>query len=263
MDAPARRQLRALNPDPLTQTSSQTRLIVVNFALFNANINTFCVVQLSFELLETGGVVPSASFRTSRLLQYEADYGLAQLAPLTLTRTLTRTRAQVRGRPRARTAGARRLAHHVRRLAHAACAVACVRGHGRRDDLRVRLEVVGGARLAFDGVAHPREDIAAAFERWKEPRSGLSPGYNSHRHLKQQRRLLQFSPDVPADPPAKGNSCENNPNKRCRERHLGSDHLRRVRVPQITLTSPEDVNDSVEVSVLYAARQGQAERVGR
>jgi len=59
-------------------SAAETRCLVVDFALYNAQINSFCVVRLTFEFLETGGVLPSSSFRVARLLPYEGEYGPMQ-----------------------------------------------------------------------------------------------------------------------------------------------------------------------------------------
>ena len=50
-----------------------TRVLFVDFTLVNANINMISVVRLVFERLESGGVFPSASVRTLRLLPYEGS----------------------------------------------------------------------------------------------------------------------------------------------------------------------------------------------
>ncbi|GMT12768.1 hypothetical protein PFISCL1PPCAC_4065, partial [Pristionchus fissidentatus] len=47
-----------------------TRLIVVEFAVYNGNVNLFCVIKLMFELPATGGVIPKASFNTMRFIRY-------------------------------------------------------------------------------------------------------------------------------------------------------------------------------------------------
>ncbi len=59
---------------------SETRALFVDFTLYNANINVFCVGRLLFEFLETGAVMPYASVRTSRLLPYDGDSGRMQFA---------------------------------------------------------------------------------------------------------------------------------------------------------------------------------------
>ena len=57
---------------------SETRAMIVDFSLYNANINCFCIVRLTFEHPSTGGIKPFATFRTARLLPYESDSGQAQ-----------------------------------------------------------------------------------------------------------------------------------------------------------------------------------------
>jgi len=47
-----------------------TRVIFVDFTVYNANINLFCVVKLTFEFPATGGVLPSSSYRTVKLIRY-------------------------------------------------------------------------------------------------------------------------------------------------------------------------------------------------
>uniref|UniRef100_A0A0N5AU68 PKD_channel domain-containing protein n=1 Tax=Syphacia muris TaxID=451379 RepID=A0A0N5AU68_9BILA len=57
-----------------------TRVIFIDFSLYNANINLFCVVncafnfRLIFELPPTGGVIPSADLSIHRLIRYVYDY---------------------------------------------------------------------------------------------------------------------------------------------------------------------------------------------
>ncbi|KNC48686.1 polycystin 2 [Thecamonas trahens ATCC 50062] len=48
----------------------QTRLLAIEFSVYNANLNLFCVIRIAFELPEAGGVVPFAHFRTVKLLRY-------------------------------------------------------------------------------------------------------------------------------------------------------------------------------------------------
>ena len=47
-----------------------TRFVTIDFTVFNANVNLFCVVQMAFEFPATGGVIPSQTVRTVRLLKY-------------------------------------------------------------------------------------------------------------------------------------------------------------------------------------------------
>ena len=53
-----------------------TRFISVDFTVYNANINLFCVAKLAFEFPAVGGVLPSQVFTTVKLLKYNnpADY---------------------------------------------------------------------------------------------------------------------------------------------------------------------------------------------
>lgn len=82
-DIPARRLHAQAILDQMSADrflSMETRVLTVDFTLYNANINTFCIARLVFERLETGGVLPSATLRTARLLPYEGDGGPKQLA---------------------------------------------------------------------------------------------------------------------------------------------------------------------------------------
>lgn len=47
-----------------------TRAVFIDFTVYNANVNLFCVVKLVFEFPATGGLIPSWSFRTVKLLRY-------------------------------------------------------------------------------------------------------------------------------------------------------------------------------------------------
>lgn len=47
-----------------------TRAVFVDFTVYNANVNLFCVVRLTVEFPPTGGAVSSWSFRTVKLLRY-------------------------------------------------------------------------------------------------------------------------------------------------------------------------------------------------
>jgi polycystin 2 len=47
---------------------SSTRAVFLDFTVYNANLNFFCVVTMIFEFPPSGGVVPSSSFNTVRLL---------------------------------------------------------------------------------------------------------------------------------------------------------------------------------------------------
>ena len=46
-----------------------TRIVMVDFTVYNANINLFCVVKLIFEFPATGGVIPSQEFMTVKLIR--------------------------------------------------------------------------------------------------------------------------------------------------------------------------------------------------
>jgi polycystin 2 len=47
-----------------------TRAIIMDFSVYNANINLFCIVRMLIELPPTGGAIPSWTFRTVKLLRY-------------------------------------------------------------------------------------------------------------------------------------------------------------------------------------------------
>lgn len=47
-----------------------TRAVFVDFTVYNANINLFCVVRLLVEFPATGGAIPSWNFRTVKLIRY-------------------------------------------------------------------------------------------------------------------------------------------------------------------------------------------------
>ena len=47
-----------------------TRAVFVDFAVYNANINLFCVVKLIFEFPATGGIIPSSEYMTVKLIRY-------------------------------------------------------------------------------------------------------------------------------------------------------------------------------------------------
>nr|CAB3264909.1 polycystin-2-like [Phallusia mammillata] len=51
-----------------------TRVVFVDFTVYNANINLFCVVRLVVEFPPTGGAVPSWKFRTVKLIRYVTTY---------------------------------------------------------------------------------------------------------------------------------------------------------------------------------------------
>jgi len=47
-----------------------TRAVFVDFTVYNANINLFCVIRLLVEFPATGGAIPSWNFRTVKLIRY-------------------------------------------------------------------------------------------------------------------------------------------------------------------------------------------------
>ncbi|XP_076365526.1 polycystin-2-like isoform X2 [Tachypleus tridentatus] len=50
--------------------SRATRAVFLDFTVYNANINLFCIAKIVFEFPATGGMIPSWSFRTVKLLRY-------------------------------------------------------------------------------------------------------------------------------------------------------------------------------------------------
>lgn len=47
-----------------------TRAVFIDFSVYNANINLFCVIRLLVEFPATGGAIPSWNFRTVKLIRY-------------------------------------------------------------------------------------------------------------------------------------------------------------------------------------------------
>ncbi|CAD5121175.1 DgyrCDS9711 [Dimorphilus gyrociliatus] len=47
-----------------------TRAVFIDFSVYNANINLFCVIRLLIEFPATGGAIPSWNFRTVKLIRY-------------------------------------------------------------------------------------------------------------------------------------------------------------------------------------------------
>ena len=45
-----------------------TRAVLIDFTVYNANINLFCIIQLMAEFPATGGVMTSSRFKTVKLL---------------------------------------------------------------------------------------------------------------------------------------------------------------------------------------------------
>lgn len=51
-----------------------TRVVFIDFTVYNANINLFCVIRLVVEFPATGGALPSWQFRTVKLIRYVSNY---------------------------------------------------------------------------------------------------------------------------------------------------------------------------------------------
>eukprot|EP00094_Tigriopus_californicus_P010741 TCALIF_10360-PA protein Name:"Similar to Pkd2l1 Polycystic kidney disease 2-like 1 protein (Mus musculus)" AED:0.18 eAED:0.18 QI:118/0.86/1/1/0.8/0.75/16/1264/740 len=54
-----------------------TRYISLDFTLYNANINLFCVIKMNFEFPPTGGIIPTTQFGTVKLLRYITPFEYA------------------------------------------------------------------------------------------------------------------------------------------------------------------------------------------
>ncbi|CAG9823551.1 unnamed protein product [Phaedon cochleariae] len=59
--------------DNLWVTKS-TRAIFVDFTVYNANLNLFAICKLVFEFPTTGGVIPTADFRSVKLLRFHTKF---------------------------------------------------------------------------------------------------------------------------------------------------------------------------------------------
>uniref|UniRef100_A0A8D0XYL2 Polycystin-2-like protein 1 n=1 Tax=Sus scrofa TaxID=9823 RepID=A0A8D0XYL2_PIG len=51
-----------------------TRVVFVDFSVYNANINLFCVLRLVVEFPATGGAIPSWQIRTVKLIRYVSNW---------------------------------------------------------------------------------------------------------------------------------------------------------------------------------------------
>ena len=61
--------LTLIIPQESLWVSRATRAVFVDFAVYNANINLFCVVKLIFEFPATGGVIASSEYMTVKLIR--------------------------------------------------------------------------------------------------------------------------------------------------------------------------------------------------
>ena len=50
-----------------------TRAVLIDFTVYNANINLFCIIQLMAEFPATGGVMTSSQFKTVKLLHLKGS----------------------------------------------------------------------------------------------------------------------------------------------------------------------------------------------
>ncbi|XP_076327240.1 polycystin-2-like protein 1 isoform X2 [Tachypleus tridentatus] len=57
-----------------------TRAVFLDFTTYNANLNLFCVAKIVFEFPASGGMIPSWSFRTVKLLRYVTTFDYVILA---------------------------------------------------------------------------------------------------------------------------------------------------------------------------------------
>ncbi|PAV91673.1 hypothetical protein WR25_23154 [Diploscapter pachys] len=80
LDDPLTAQANILNLKSNRWIDRGTRLVIVDFALYNANVNLFCVAQLLFELPATGGVLTTARFTTMDLIRYSGTFGKITIA---------------------------------------------------------------------------------------------------------------------------------------------------------------------------------------
>ncbi|XP_054378752.2 polycystin-2-like protein 1 isoform X7 [Pongo abelii] len=51
-----------------------TRVVFIDFSVYNANINLFCVLRLVVEFPATGGAIPSWQIRTVKLIRYVSNW---------------------------------------------------------------------------------------------------------------------------------------------------------------------------------------------
>uniref|UniRef100_A0A158PB26 EF-hand domain-containing protein n=1 Tax=Angiostrongylus cantonensis TaxID=6313 RepID=A0A158PB26_ANGCA len=52
-----------------------SRVVIIDFTMFNANVNLFCIARLLLELPASGGVLPSYRFSTYDLMRYFGSFG--------------------------------------------------------------------------------------------------------------------------------------------------------------------------------------------
>ena len=63
-----------------TWLDRSTRVVMLDFTVYNANINMFCQIRLIVEFPTTGGAIPSWEFRTVKLIRYVTPFDYFILA---------------------------------------------------------------------------------------------------------------------------------------------------------------------------------------
>ena len=61
-------------------STRSTRAVMVDFTVYNANINLFCVINFLFEFPATGGVLSSSTFNSVKLLRYVSSFDYILMA---------------------------------------------------------------------------------------------------------------------------------------------------------------------------------------
>ncbi|KAG8523507.1 Polycystic kidney disease 2-like 1 protein [Galemys pyrenaicus] len=77
LDLPASRQASAEALRDLQEglwLDRGTRVVFIDFSVYNANINLFCVLRLVVEFPATGGAIPSWQIRTVKLIRYVSNW---------------------------------------------------------------------------------------------------------------------------------------------------------------------------------------------
>ncbi|XP_032288466.1 polycystic kidney disease 2-like 1 protein [Phoca vitulina] len=77
LDLPGSRQASAKALQDLQEglwLDRGTRVVFIDFSVYNANINLFCVLRLVVEFPATGGAIPSWQIRTVKLIRYVSNW---------------------------------------------------------------------------------------------------------------------------------------------------------------------------------------------